>query len=90
MNQFHNVRNSEGKFTRRVNRASDGKFAPALKIVPGRLYEFKGAVVRALQKDSEVGLRLVSMHKALFGYVPDSQLQKINRRKVQTYLAGAK
>lgn len=87
MNKFYNYRNSQGKFTRRVARAKDGKFTN--KIVNGRLYSFKGATVRALKKDAESGTRLVSFHKTLLGYVKDSELQKIDSRKVKTYLEQA-
>lgn len=87
MPKFHNYRNSFGQFTRRVTRTSDGKFAS--NVIAGRLYDFKGATVRALKKDDETGLRLVSFHKTLLGYVKDSQLTKVDGRKVQKYLQKA-
>jgi|APCry1669193128_1035447.scaffolds.fasta_scaffold49433_1 hypothetical protein len=89
MNKFHNVRNSNGQFTRRVARTKDGKFTSPMKIVSGRLYNYKGATVRALKRDEKAGVRLVSFHKALFGFVQDSELQKIDTRKVNDYLAAA-
>lgn len=87
----HNTRNSQGRFTRNlpVKRTSDGKFASLFNIVPGRLYNFKGATVRALQKDTKRGKRLVSFHKTLFGFVTDKELQKVDRRRVNNYLAAA-
>lgn len=91
MNQnYHNVRNSKGQFTRRlaVARAADGKFVSPINIVAGRLYSFKGATVRALKKDVS-GARLVSFHKTLFGFVNDNELEKIPTGKVQKYLAAA-
>lgn len=89
MIRYHNYRNSLGRFTRRLARAKDGTFAPTRKIVPGRLYNWRGATVRALKKDTQTGARLVSFHKTLFGFVKDTELQKINRRKVENYLAAA-
>lgn len=91
MNNYHNVRNSQGQFTRRIaaSRAANGRFTSPFNIVAGRLYNFRGATVRALQKDVKTGNRLVSFHKALFGFVSDRELQKIDRRKVNNYLAAA-
>jgi hypothetical protein len=89
MSKFYNIRNSFGQFTRKVNRATDGKFSSPDNIVAGRLYSFKGSTVRALKKDTK-GARLVSFHKTLFGFVQDSDLQKINKRKVNNYLAEVK
>ena len=77
MNNYHNFRNSKGQF------------APRLNIVAGRLYNFKGATVRALQKDIKAGSRLVSFHKTLFGFVKDRELTRIDSRKVKNYLAAA-
>ena len=74
---YHNFRNSKGQFT------------PRLNIVAGRLYNFRGATVRALQKDTKAGARLISFHKTLFGFVKDSDLTLVNSRKVKNYLAAA-
>jgi hypothetical protein len=60
-----------------------------MKIVSGRLYNYKGATVRALKRDEKAGVRLVSFHEALFGFVQDSELQKIDTRKVNDYLVEA-
>lgn len=89
MNRFYNHRNTSGQFTRKVTRTKDGKFASPNKIVAGRLYDFRGATVRALQKDAFTKARLVSFHKTLFGFVSDRDLQKINKRRVNNYLAAA-
>ena len=87
---YHNLRNSKGQFTRRLvaKRASNGKFISPFNIVSGRLYNFKGTTVRALQKNTK-GERLVSFHKSLFGFVKDAQLEKVNSRVVKKYLAAA-
>lgn len=89
MTRYYNHRNSRGQFTRRVARAKNGKFTSPFQIVAGRLYDYRGATVRALKKDTVTGARLVSFHKTLFGFVKDAELDKINRRKVETYLASA-
>lgn len=88
---YYNYRNSLGQFTRRVARAKDGKFASPkrIKIVAGRLYDFRGATVRALKTGAVTGKRLVSFHKTLMGYVKDSDLKVISPRKVKKYLANA-
>ena len=86
MNKFYNVRNSAGRFTRRVARRGDGKFTSPNKIVAGCLYDWKGSTVRALKQNIE-GLRCVSLHKSLVGFVPEFELKKINTRKVNNYLS---
>jgi hypothetical protein len=70
----------------------NGKFIPrpqVANIVAGRLYGFKGAVVRA-KKDQifrdGVPQRFVSFHKALIGYVPEAELQVVEPTKVKEYL----
>ena len=83
--KYFNNRNSRGQFTRRVSRGENGQFAPALKVVSGRLYDYRGATVRALHK-SETGRRMVSFHKTLFGFVKDSELKRASTRKVEKYL----
>ena len=88
MQKLYNFRNSQGQFTRRVARAKNGRFAS--NIVTGRLYDFRGATVRALKKDDKTGTRLISFHKTLFGYVKDRDLNKVNSRKVKNYLQNAK
>jgi hypothetical protein len=86
---YYNHRNSLGKFTRKFTRAPDGKFTSPFKVVSGRLYGFRGLTVRALQKDTQSGKRLISAHRTLFGFCNDTELQKINKRKVENYLAAA-
>lgn len=55
------------------------------KIVNGRLYKFKGTVVRALEK-IDGDYRLVGIHKRLHGYVKDSELKFITPKTVKQYL----
>lgn len=74
-------------------RDNSGKFTPVkpTSIVPGRLYGYKGAVVRA-GKDTlraSITRRHVSFHKTLFGYVPETDLVNVSARRVQQYLKKA-
>jgi hypothetical protein len=86
---YYNHRNSLGRFTRRVRRADDGRFAPTTQVVAGRLYDYRGATVRALKRDSDTGTRLVSFHKTLFGFVKDKELKRIPASRVKNYLSKA-
>ena len=83
---YYNVRNSLGRFTKQIRRAKNGKFAPS-KIVAGRLFGFKDLIVRAGHLEN--GKRFVSAHHTLFGFVSDADLYKIDKSKVQNYLANA-
>jgi hypothetical protein len=70
---------------------STGRFVPrstAPKIVNGRLYEYRGAVVRARRLCNN-GLRYVSFHKTLNGFVRDEELVPIDTTRVRDYLARA-
>ena len=75
---FYNFRDKAGRFAKRTPQA----------IVPGRLYGYRGTIVRAGQKTSNCK-RHVSFHKQLHGFVNDAELQLINRDEVQTYLRKA-
>ena len=88
--KYHNIRNSKGQFTRKlkVARAKDGKFSSIYNIVAGRLYDYKGAVVRAGRKSSK-NYRRISFHKTLTGIVQDCELKKVNKSAVREYLAHA-
>ena len=55
-------------------------------IVRGRLYGFKGAVVRACDPVPN-GKRWVSFHKYLTGVVNEQELTWLERAEVQKYLA---
>lgn len=68
-----------------------GRFVPKAKtptVVNGRLYEYRGAIVRA-KKLCNNGLRYVSFHKTLNGFVRDEELRQISTDKVREYLNRA-
>jgi hypothetical protein len=69
-----------------------GRFVPRASlsnnIVNGRLYDYKGAIVRA-RKRCNNGLRYVSFHKKLNGFVPDTDLRPISVAQVRDYLEHA-
>jgi len=84
---YYNIRNKMGRFTKQIRRAKNGKFVKRVGIVAGRLYQFRNAVVRA--GHIENGLRFVSLHHRLFGFVPENELNLIDKNKVNNYLANA-
>ncbi len=45
--KYYNRRNTLGQFTRNVKRARNGRFVAPFEIVAGRLYDWRGATVRA-------------------------------------------
>lgn len=55
------------------------------KIRNGALYSFNGITVRAGRPCSN-NLRLVSVHKKLFGFAHDYELEPIPKKKVNKYL----
>ena len=57
-------------------------------VVNGRLYEYKGAIVRA-KKLCNNGLRMVSFHKKLNGFVRDEDLRIVSKDAVTRYLDKA-
>lgn len=62
--------------------------ARSKQIVNGRLYSLNGVTVRALtQMDN--GIRLVGLHKRLFGFAKDSELALITPEVVAEYLNNA-
>lgn len=70
-------------------RDRQGRFTNKSKYIRnGCLYSFKGAVVRAIDKDPS-GKRVVSFHKSLFGKVDDSELELVPKSKVKEYLQNA-
>ena len=58
------------------------------QIVPGRLYAWKGTVIRAGRLASN-NFRHVKVHNLLHGFVPDVELTPITKRIVEAYLALA-
>jgi hypothetical protein len=81
---FYNIRDKFGRFTKRPAQQK----ARACTIVPGRLYDYRGTVVRAGQSTSN-GKRHVSFHKQLHGFVEDVELSFIPKARVEQYLALA-
>ena len=57
-------------------------------IVPGRLYGYRGAIVRAGRRCNN-NKRHISFHKMLHGFVNDGDLQFIDKSKVKEYLQYA-
>jgi hypothetical protein len=83
----HNLRSSlTGKYI--SSRSVISKSKPST-IRPGSLYGYKGAVVRAGQPVPN-GMRHVSFHKQLHGFVPEADLRLIPVEKVEEYLSNVK
>lgn len=72
----YNFRDQSGKFTIKPKNGT---------VVPGRLYEYNGVVVRAgkLLRNKK---RLVQYHRQLNGFVSDKDLKFIDKDKVNQYL----
>jgi hypothetical protein len=78
-------------------RDTSGKFTPVkpTNIVPGRLYGYRGTVVRAgkdvqrVRTYPETVKRHVSVHKTLFGFVDETELVNVGARRVAQYLKKA-
>lgn len=68
-------------------RSRNGRFASLPKIVSGRLYSYRGEIVRA-GKLCQNNYRHISIHKTLHGFVKDSDLRKIDKSLVEEYLAS--
>lgn len=84
----YNVRNTKtGQFMKRSQNKNTKvtKHKQACQIVPGRLYGYRGAIVRAGQV-AQNGMRHVNLHKQLHGFVRDSQLEFISQALVASYL----
>lgn len=87
----HSIRSKiTGRF---IPRAAKTTTKPQFTIVPGRLYGYRGAVVRAgadtIRRNDKPVRRHVSFHKSLFGFVAERELQIIPREKVKEYLNHA-
>jgi hypothetical protein len=57
-------------------------------VVAGRLYDYRGSVVRAGRLCAN-GKRHVSFHKQLHGFVEDRELRFIDKSRVSEYLGNA-
>jgi hypothetical protein len=75
---YYNFRDKTGRFAKRVPQS----------IVAGRLYGYRGTIVRAGQKCNN-GKRHISFHKQMHGFADESELILISREQVQNYLANA-
>lgn len=68
-----------------------GRFAKMIavrpKIVPNRLYDWKGTTVRAIHVVGDTAT--VMVHKTLFGIVATKELSLIDKQRVETYLNNA-
>ena len=79
-NMRHNIRsNKTGQF---ISKSS------STPIVAGRLYSYKGIVVRAKRKCND-NLWMVSSHKKLNGFVRPEELTTIPKELVHGYLQHA-
>ena len=89
LGRFFKPRKLENSCQCGKNICSENKTNNIVKIVSGRLYEWKGNVVRAFGSIGKTG-RMVCIHKTLFGVVKESQLKNISKEKVLAYLEEAK
>jgi|WetSurMetagenome_2_1015567.scaffolds.fasta_scaffold560189_1 hypothetical protein len=78
----YNYRDNLGRFAKR-----DVAIIPP-SIVAGRLYGYRGTIVRAGQMLLN-GKRHISFHKQLHGFVDDRELQLIDKEQVSKYLEKA-
>jgi len=78
----HNLRDNLGRF----------RSITPKNIVAGRLYGFRGLVVRAGadRQQSASPMRHVTCHKVLHGYVPENELRIVSKDEVKQYLDHAK
>ena len=81
--RYYNTRNKLGQFgnTKTLRR----KKATSVTVRNGSLYDWNGSTVRVLS-DLNNGMKLVGMHKRLFGFAKVSELQKIGPIEVNAYL----
>ena len=83
--RYYNIRDSWGRFTKCTHHHRKPVFPT---IVPGRLYGYRGSIVRACRKCNN-GKRHVSLHKQLHGFVEDKDLELVGQAEVRNYLAWA-
>ena len=75
----HSLRDKTGRFMSRPKN---------LPIISGRLYGYRGTIVRAGQKLPN-GKRYVSYHKQLNGFVDEQELKWLDKNQVAQYLQTA-
>ena len=56
-----------------------------MKVINGRIYEFKGAMVRALVK-TDNGMRVVQTAQKLNGFAHDHELKHVSKNEVNEYV----
>jgi hypothetical protein len=56
-----------------------------MKVINGRIYKFKGAMVRALVK-TDNGMRVVQTAQKLNGFAHDHDLQRVSKNEVNEYV----
>ena len=80
---YYNKRNNLGQFSN--VKTLRRKKATSVAVRNGSLYDWNGSTVRVLS-DLNNGMKLVGMHKRLFGFAKVSELQKIGPSEVNAYL----
>ena len=56
-----------------------------VKVTNGRIYKFKGAMVRALVK-TDNGMRVVQTAQKLNGFAHDHELERVSKKEVNEYV----
>ena len=56
-----------------------------MKVINGRIYKFKGAMVRALVK-TDNGMRVVQTAQKLNGFAHDHELVRVSKNEVNEYV----
>jgi hypothetical protein len=56
-----------------------------MKVINGRIYKFKGAMVRALVK-TDNGMRVVQTAQKLNGFAHDHELERVSKNEVNEYV----
>jgi predicted nucleic acid-binding protein len=56
-----------------------------MKVYNGRIYKFKGAMVRALVK-TDNGMRVVQTAQKLNGFAHDHELEHVSKKEVNEYV----
>ena len=56
-----------------------------MKVINGRIYKFKGAMVRAIVK-TDNGMRVVQTAQKLNGFAHDHELERASKNEVNEYV----
>lgn len=81
--RYHNTRNKLGQFS--SSKTFRRKKTAPFGVRNGSLYDWNGATVRVI-RDLNNGMKLVGVHKRLFGFAKVNELQKIGSSEVEAYL----